>query len=367
MRAIPSIAPVREGFGQVTPTSFSVTSPAPRAAWHEILATDSSVLRSQTPEWLDTVCEVGGWEDASRLYTSPSGRRLILPMVARRLANLTMVEQSLPVGWGFGGLVGMPTLEEVEGVCEDLARRRVMLQSLRPNMLQGEIWSRALAGRGAQMVLHRGHAIDLGDGIDAVRKRFSERGRRGVRIAEREGVEVERDTTGSSLDVFVELWQESLRRWAKQEREPVWLARSRARLNDPSRWRHVIERSPGSVAVWIARHRGQAISGIVVLEGPNDHYTHGAMIKELAAPTHANYLLHLHAIENAQRRNARWYQMGRSGTGDDPVGRFKENFGAIAYVYPEFRFERTPTMRLTRRARASVRSVITVASRRLAR
>jgi hypothetical protein len=72
----------------------------------------------------------------------------------------------------------------------------------------------------------------------------------------------------------------------------------------------IAERAAGAAAIWVARHRGQPVAGIVVLRGPNDHYMRGAMDKDLAGPTRANFLLHWLAIQDACQRGVLWYQMG---------------------------------------------------------
>src|SRR5467141_2036671 len=96
----------------MTPSSWtvgraaSVVSPAPRDVWRAALSADPGALLSHTPEWIDMICAVDGWTDASRLYVWPSGRHVVLPMVAKRICSLNMMAESLPQGWGFGGLVG---------------------------------------------------------------------------------------------------------------------------------------------------------------------------------------------------------------------------------------------------------------------
>lgn len=340
-------------------SAVTVTRPAPRDAWREILETDHAALLSQTPEWLDTICAVGGWKDASVLYSWASGRRMVLPMVARGLGDLSITEESLPSGWGFGGLVAAsaPTVEEIDAVRTDLARHRAMEQRLSPNMLQGEVWHRAISTRETYTIVRRGHAIDLQGGIDSAWRRFKDVARRNIRTAEKAGVTVECNSTGGRLlDMFDEIWLNSVRRWAEQDGEPVWAALDRGRRDDhPTKWRRIIERSAGAVSIWIASHGGRPVAGIIVLKGPNDHYIRGAMIKDLAGPTRANYLLHWLAIQDACRRNASWYQMGRSGLGDDGVSQFKENLGAKAYVYSELYLKRTPLIEAGRQARALLR------------
>ena len=342
--------------------SVDVISPAPRDLWRNAIAADPNALLSHTPEWLDTICAVGGWTDASRLYVWPSGRQLVLPMVGKRIGGFTVSEDSFPHGWGFGGLVGADVgASEAADVLADLAARNVLGQHIFPNCLQGDAWRQAVsAGAGsARASSCNAHAVDLDGGIDAVWRRFSDNARRGIRKAEKQSLEIECDTTGRLLGEFDDLWQLSVRRWAAQRQEPVWLRRIRGRRLDPQRrWQQMSERIPGGVAIWVARHGGEPVAAITVLRGPNDHYTRGAMHKELAGPTRANFLLQWLAIQDACRRGARWYQMGRSGFDGDPVGRFKENFGARAYTFPELRSDMPPIGSLRAFPRAAARWLI---------
>lgn len=326
---------------------LEVVSPAPRDLWQRAILADQNVLPSQTPEWLDAICEIDGWVDASRLYQWESSRYLVLPMVGKRIGRVNAVEKSNPPGWGFGGLVGdgSITAEEVADVYADLIARRVFQQHICPNCLQGAAWSNVQAAntRGTVSFLRNAHAIDLTGGAAAIWQRFSENAKRGVRKAEKQGLEVECDTTGRLLNTFEELWLLSTRRWATQSGEPVWRTRLRGRrINPSSRWTQLAQRTCGGVAIWVARHHGEPVAAIVILRGRNDHYTRGAMHKELAGPTRANFLLHWLAIQDACQRGALWYQMGQSGFEGDGSGHFKENFGARAYPFPELQLETIP-------------------------
>jgi Acetyltransferase (GNAT) domain len=343
--------------------AVEVISPAPRDLWRSALSVDFDALRSHTPEWTDIICAVDGWTNASRLYLWPSGRGLVLPMVAKRICGLTLVEESLPLGWGYGGLVGGDvTPEEAATVYADLVGSYPLFRRcICPNSLQGGAWNAAIAeeARSATILPRRSHSIDLNGGAGAVWKRFSENARRCVRKAEKQGLEVECDTTGELLGVFHELWLMSTERWARQLRHPLWLVRSHGRRQNPeTRWKQIAQREVGAVANWVARYRGQSVAAIVVLRGPNDHYMRGVMDKDLAGPTRANFLLHWLAIQDACQRGARWYQMGRSDSGGGELSRFKENFGARTYEFPEIRLERLPITRLDQAARAAAKRLI---------
>jgi Acetyltransferase (GNAT) domain len=350
---------------KTTPTSWTVRervdviSPAPRDFWRAALLADPDALVSHTPEWIDVICAVDGWMDTSRLYMWPSGHHLVLPMVAKRIGNINVVEESLPQGWGFGGLVGAEiTPEQVATVYEDLEKQRHIRLRVCPNPLQGGAWAYGIAQgrRGAIAIPCRAHAVDLGGGADAVWKRFSDNARRGIRKAEKQSLEVECDTTGRLLGVFEDLWLRSVQRWARQQRRPTWFVRLRGnRLNPRTRWQQIAERTAGGATIWVARHRGEAVAAIVVMQGPNDHYTRGAMHMELAGPTRANFMLHWLAIQDACRRRARWYQMGQSGWGNGQLARFKENFGAQPYDFPDLRLEAFPITRMSRLALSALK------------
>ena len=82
-----------------------VTSPAPRAVWRDLAERDEHALVTQTPTWLDAICDTWRFEDASRLYQFDTGLQIVVPSArprgwpARRIA-----EESWP-RWGLGGAV----------------------------------------------------------------------------------------------------------------------------------------------------------------------------------------------------------------------------------------------------------------------
>jgi Acetyltransferase (GNAT) domain len=282
---------------------YEIISPAPRKLWRAAFLADSTALLTHTPEWLDTICAVDGYTDSSRLYIWPSGRHLVLPMVGKGVGGFTVLEESYPQGWGFGGLVGgAVTPDEAAAVWADVAPRRLLRQRICLNPLQGSAWEQALARRpsGAKVIPRRAHVVDLDGGTGAIWKRFSENARRCVRKAEKQTLEVECDTTGRLLGVFHKLLDLSTRRWAAQDGKPAWFVRWRTHHANPSsRWRQIIKRVMGGAAIWVAYHRGEPAAAIIVLQGPSDHYIRGAMDHEIAAPTRAAFLLQWLAIQDA--------------------------------------------------------------------
>jgi hypothetical protein len=341
--------------------ALRVISPAPRDAWQEALASDPMALVFQTPRWLDCLCATGRYRDASRLYELPSGRRLVLPMVRLgcRTGSLA-VEASFPPSWGTGGIVasGGPRAGDLAVVFADLGARPVLRTSVRPNPLTGASWAEARP-RGALAVPRLAHVLDLDGGFERVwRERFTGSARTAVRKAERAGLTVECDTAGRRAAVFYDLFERSLDRWARQQHEPLALARWRGHRRDPLRKLRLIAEHLGDRChLWIAWHGEEPAAAILVLQDANASYTRGAMDKELAGPTRANYLLHQLAIEQACDAGCRQYHMGESGT-SAALAQFKTRFGARPAPYAEYHLERLPVTAADRYVRTAVKHVI---------
>jgi hypothetical protein len=260
-----------------------MVSPALRDLWRSAVSADTDALLSQILEWTDLISAVEGWTDASRLYRWPSGRHLVLPMAAKRTCGITLFEESLPAGWGYGGLVGgSVTPNEAAAVYADLATSYPLRRSICPNCPQGTAWNKAIDGvPNATIARSRAHAVNLEGGADAVWKRLYT-ARRRIRKTEKQGLEVECDTTGKLRGVLQELWLLSTERWARNSRLPLWLARARLkRFHSEKRWKQIAERATGAVVIWVARYHGALAAGILALKGPNDHSTRAIMDKNL--------------------------------------------------------------------------------------
>jgi hypothetical protein len=338
-----------------------VSSPAPRDVWEDVLLSDPTALLTHTPRWLDFVCSTGEYEDASRLYELPAGRRLVLPMVRRRhVPGPFAAEASFPRSFGMGGILAAGGIQaaDAEAVFSDLAGRDVVRTSLRPNPLNGQALA-AARPPGAVAVPLLAHVLPLEGGFDRVwTKRFKGSARTAVRKAERSGLTVERDTSGRLIPVVYELYERSLDRWADQSHEPHALARWRGRRADPRRKFELLAEALGDACrFWVAWSDGRPAAAILVLQGMNATYSRGMMDKELAGPLRANYLLHRLAIEEACIAGCRHYHMGESGFSAS-LGEFKAKFGARAYAHAEYHLERVPITALDRQARGLIKRSI---------
>ncbi len=328
-------------------TSLHVVSPAPREVWAAVLESDPHALVTQTPAWLDCVCSIGAYEDASCFYECRDGGKLVLPLARRRgLPRQLATLASLPASWGMGGFIasGIIGQDHVAAVFADLVARSALRTSLRPNPLRAALWAAARPAS-AISVPRLAHVLDIRGGFSHVwKRRFTGAARTAVRKAERLGVVVERDTSGRLVPVFYDLFQRSLDRWALRQHEPRWLAHWRGRHRDPIRKFDAMARGVSSDChLWVAWVGGQAAAAILVLQGVNAHYTRGAMDVEVAGPARANDLLHRMAIEEACDKGCSYYHMGETGS-SRTLARFKERFGAQAYPYAEYHLERVPML-----------------------
>jgi lipid II:glycine glycyltransferase (peptidoglycan interpeptide bridge formation enzyme) len=244
---------------------------------------------------------------------------------------------------------------DVEAVLAKLSADRLLRAAIRPNPLHASAWGGALPGW--TRVARSAQVVDLRNGADAVWQRMHPNARRAVRRAEREGVEVSCDSAGTTLGAFFDLMHESRARWAEQRNEPVWLARLRARRDSLARWTKIAAAIDGRCRVYSATWNGRLVAGIIVLFGPNAHYTRGAMHKELAAQCRANYALHWRSICDAVAAGFSAYHMGESGTSSS-LARFKSQFGAATHPYAALQHESLPISTVDARARALVKRAI---------
>jgi len=58
--------------------TVTVGTAVPRSLWRELHASDPDAVPTQAPEWLDCLTAMGGYQDATRLYEMPDGRRALL-------------------------------------------------------------------------------------------------------------------------------------------------------------------------------------------------------------------------------------------------------------------------------------------------
>jgi hypothetical protein len=338
----------------------AVTSPVPQSSWDRIYRSDPDALPTQSWRWAQALGSTGQFADRSRLYTFDDGRQALVPLFCRIHGGLLPGRLwSQPAAWGFGGVVAQGGLDaaHLSAILSDLEHVSPLGIGLRPNPLQATAWTEA--ARGWTRIERSAHVLDLGGGMTNVwDTRFKPRTRTAIRKAQAAGMDIVCGRSGGLIDEFYQLFEKSVIRWAGKQREPVPLALWRARRRDPiDKFHRIAEAVGDGFRLWLARHDGQAVAAILVLQDANAHYTRGAMDEDLAGPLSANLLLHYRAIEEACATGCRFYHMGETGR-SEALAQFKSRFGAVAVPYAEYFKETLPIARLTSGAKSLVKRVI---------
>ena len=339
----------------------SMVSPVSSNQWKSIYDSDPAAVPSLSPEWARCVVEVGGYRDVSCHFEFADGVQAVLPLFESRIRlGPLAVRRSPPSAWGFGGFLSTAplTANHIRAALARLQREPGALVQIRPNPLDAGLWNEA-APEGWTALARNAHVLDLNGGYDEVwGSRFKSDTRNRVRRAERAGLEIECGSHAGLVEEFHALLVHSFGRWAKKQHEPAAIARWRGVRRDPlSKFLTIAAGAPSIFKLWIARADGKAVAAILVLRDHQAHYTRGAMIEELAGPSHANYLLHAKAIEDACRAGCRHYHMGETG-GSRSLAQFKSRFGAEAVPYAEYQYERLPVAWASRSAKAIVKRII---------
>jgi Acetyltransferase (GNAT) domain len=343
------------------PARPAVTSPVPRDVWDSLLRSDPGAVVTQSLPWRDAVFADGRYRDVSRLYEFASGRRIALPLARRRRAGWAAVTASWPRAWGLCGPIcqdGQVSAAEAAAVLADVAGRGTVAAEIQFREGASAAWLGA--ARGYRVSERGSHVLDLAGGFSEVwSRRFRGTARTAVRKAERSGLEVEVDRSGQALQVFSDLYERSIHRWAAMQHEPVALTRWRTIRATPPRMLAAVSQQFGKdCEIWVARSKGVPAAAIIVLRsGSNAKYWRGAMDKELATPVRANEFLHSRAIEEACRDGYLSYEMGRTRPGS-PLAAFKEKLGATMRPGYTLRTERLPLEATRGLARNAVKSLI---------
>ena len=330
--------------------STRIISPAPRDAWREIAAADPNCLVYQTPAWMEAITSSGLYEDVSRLYETPDGRRWLVPLVRPRSVPPTLASQeSFPAGWGSGGVISNKPLDrdELRVVFADLARQPVLRTLLRPNPLLSSIWEASKPSKITTLDF-TSHLLDLEGGFETVWKnRFHSSTRWSVHKAERSNVTVRIDATGELLPVYYQIFMSWCARRGRERHLPAGLVQWTNRRRDPlDRLQRIVQNLDGAAQIYIAYHQEKPVAGAIFLINDNHAiYFRGTNLRAEAGPVRANDYLQFLMIQAACEAGCRYYHMGTSA-GVESLMAFKSGFGAEPTPVHHYSIERLPVARL---------------------
>lgn len=172
---------------------------------------------------------------------------------------------------------------------------------------------------GCERASHQTSVIDLRDGAEAALAGFKGVARRMVGQARRKGVTCSPEA--GAVDVYYGLLEETAKRWGK---EAPHLPR---RIFEA-----LVEFGGDNVEIWIARYKGEAIAGGVLLYGAREVFFWSAAMRAEYGDLRPSNLLNAEMIKAAADRGIAWYNLGAS-EGLDGVSRFKESLGAQLIDY----------------------------------
>lgn len=328
-----------------------VAEPATRDGWAEVVDAAPEPVHHQTPAWLDALLAVHGGRDASRIYRSDDGRRLILPLVAHGPTPRLSRYRALPYGWGNPGVLADARVgeDEVRVVFDDLAALGGLHVGVRTWLDDQAAWQAARPA-GFESIEHTTHTVDVSAGFEHFwNTTLGGSTRTKVRKAEKVGVEITSGAAGALLPEFYGVYED----WAVERNtrsgvpDAVAVALARRR-NSMGKLEATAAALGSDFVVWVAAFDGRPIgANIQLFSGPHSTYWRGFGRRGEAGRTRATYLLQSRMIEEACRRGCRWHHMGESG-GVASLVQWKSTFGAEARTYQEYYRERVPYMRAGR-------------------
>ncbi|HKF74934.1 MAG TPA: GNAT family N-acetyltransferase [Candidatus Dormibacteraeota bacterium] len=296
-----------------SPSGVLAEVPADEPEWLDLVAEAPDATVFHLPAWAHALAETYGFPTAVLVHRDATGRVIAGAPVARvrRLARRTLV--SLPF----------------TDACAPLARNDESLRSLADGLAD---WSRrqgvAVEVRGAvpsvpgwtQAVVGVEHFLDLHDGPESLRGRFSATHRRWLRQAERSGVRIRSGRSAADMQDFYELHMLTRRR----QGVPV-----QPRRFFDAIWRHVV--APGHGIVLLAETPARRVVAGVVLLASNRI----AMVKFQASDAAAwelrpNHLCYWAAVRWACDAGHRRLAFGRTETRHAGLQQWKAGWGGVA-------------------------------------
>ena len=321
----------------------SVTSPVPVAAWNSVLAADPGATALQTPAYLAAVLEARGGRDISRHYTLTDGRQLVLPLIEESFLPGLKRAGDYPAGFGHGSLLATGGLRgsDVAAVVADLQGLGLSIR-IGGGHHTAEQWSAGLVP-GVVELPRRVDVIELTtDYHEYLTRTIRRTARQSVKKAERNGVEIELDTTGRLVPVFYELYQSWVERWIPRSGLPPALARHSASKQEPyEKFRTVAEHLGDRCRVFVAWHQGRAVASCInLVYGEHAVGWRSYSIKELAGPVAANTATQVAGIRDAIEAGCRFFDLGQSGDVSQ-LQSYKNSLGATPRQVVDLRIEPT--------------------------
>jgi CelD/BcsL family acetyltransferase involved in cellulose biosynthesis len=301
---------------QIMPATFRPTlQSAPAAAWdaHWDGCPWSTFFhsRSWSEAWAASVPEL---HSEALLARFDDGVEAVAPLTWRhRFGGLFRTAFSSPAET-YGGWISAHELEprHVDRLTEALL---AWTGNLKWKLNPIDPWTPRSLSRASQS--DETLAVDLEEGFDALRRRWTKGHRSAARKAERMGVSVRLASGPDDWQRYEQLTEQTERRWGE----------SRILIPRPPRLFDNLADRPG-VQLWLAESDGRLVAGALCLVAPRHvSYWHGAAAEDAFPMRPVNLLLQEAMRHACQHPGLAWFDMGSSGPLKG-VRDFKKSFGA---------------------------------------
>jgi hypothetical protein len=291
--------------------------------WARIVQSCDVATFFQTHHWARILTTVyPSMEARGTIHVLRGGREALFPAVAVSGRRFFPRLESMPMG-GYGGPVGSAPLspDDLETIRREAQTSWVRGITVYPDPASGldlDKWGSA--------VPFYTHLLSLEGGFGEVwSSRFDRKARNQVRKSERVGVELDLAQTTSEWLEFATLYRRKASAWSWPGYHEEIFA-------------HLSERQVPEVRLWVARKRGELLSGLVVLSWGYQATPWASAMEDGAGPLCPNHALYRAAVEEACREGRRWFNFGSSRE-MTRLHMFKESFGARRVDYHYYGWE----------------------------
>jgi hypothetical protein len=290
--------------------------------WDRAWASCPYATHFHSREWAEawSACTGGALRPAPLRASFSDGAEAILPLSREsRRGGLVRRYVSSPAGT-FGGWLSDTELEA--------GHRALLAERLAGGL--GDITWRVSPYGGLDFLERLGdatpdetQAIALGEGMDAVVRRWTKGHRSAASKARREGVTVSLARGAEDWRAFRAIHDDSVRRWGE----------SASVAHPPGLLEEIRSRESPHVRLWLASHDGRPVAGALCLyAGRHASYWLGGALEEHFSVRPVHLLLH-EAIAHACESGLDWFDLNPSG-GHAGVDAIKKGFGAVRLPSP---------------------------------
>jgi hypothetical protein len=302
--------------------------PASNAEWDTIWTDCYYSTFFHSREWAEI------WDSYTHGALTPSPRKVafsdgaevILPFVRQRIAKGVFYQYQSSPGGTFGGWISTATLtpSHCELLVDQFSKYCDLIIRHNPYFPGYDALANSSFNR---MQKDETHVLDLSLGFDQVLKHWKKERLRGVRKAEKEGVQVTAAKSEKDWQQYYSAYQDSLARWGDSATSNYsWLL-----------FKQLYERHSANIKLWIAIRERKIIAGVLCFYSKRHAvYWHGATFRDCLRFQPVSLLMH-ESIRDACAQGYAWYDFNPSG-GHEGVKKMKEAYGGVAVPCPTYYF-----------------------------